>query len=411
MSEQESVYLGIDINDKYTMVSYYNSSMPEPDTISTVIGSESYQIPTFLAKRKGMGQWFFGREAKSQVNTRNADGIDHLYHLALSNSNVILEGESFMARDLMVIFIKKLLAIPGHFYANKPIAKIVFSVDHITMDVISLFSLISNQLGLSGEKTMIIDHSESFYYYALSQEPALFQNDVMLFDYSGNNISHCLLKRNKNTTPQVVTLLQGNHPPLLEHKDMEFQSIVTEEFAGNSISSVYLIGDGFDGDWMKNSLAVICNGRRVFLGKNLYSKGACYAGAIKDGYKEWPFVFIGDNELKLNLSIKVSDRNEMKFVTLINAGESWFNETGECEVVLDGSSEVTFWVQKPDRRDASLRVLELTDLPKRENRTTRLRIMAKALSDKKVEIEIHDLGFGEIVPSSNKVWYHTVELQ
>jgi hypothetical protein len=55
-------------------------------------------------------------------------------------------------------------------------------------------------------------------------------------------------------------------------------------------------------------------------------------------------------------------------------------------------------------------VLELTDLPKRESRMTRLRISAKATSDKQILIEIKDLGFGELAPASNKTWSHTVTI-
>ena len=42
------------------------------------------------------------------------------------------------------------------------------------------------------------------------------------------------------------------------------------------VSSVFLTGDGFENNWYPNSLRVLCNGRRAFMGNNLYSKGACY---------------------------------------------------------------------------------------------------------------------------------------
>ncbi|MBP5265198.1 MAG: hypothetical protein J6Z06_00035, partial [Lachnospiraceae bacterium] len=154
----------------------------------------------------------------------------------------------------------------------------------------------------------------------------------------------------------------------------------------------------------------LCQGRRVFLGKNLYSKGACYAGAIKDGTRDWPFIYIGDNEWKLNLSLKVSDQNEMKFLNLVNAGDNWYESHGECEVILEGSPEIEIWVQRLDNRQSRVEVLELTDLPKRESRMTRLRISAKASSDKQILIEIKDLGFGELAPASNKTWSHTVTI-
>ena len=55
--------------------------------------------------------------------------------------------------------------------------------------------------------------------------------------------------------------------------------------------------------------------------------------------------------------------------------------------------------------------LELTDLPKRDRRTTRLRITATPTSDRDVTILIRDLGFGEIASSSNKTWEHRITLQ
>ena len=43
-------FIGIDLNDKYAMISYYTRGMSEPGTYSTVTGSESYQIPVCISK-------------------------------------------------------------------------------------------------------------------------------------------------------------------------------------------------------------------------------------------------------------------------------------------------------------------------------------------------------------------------
>ena len=162
---------------------------------------------------------------------------------------------------------------------------------------------------------------------------------------------------------------------------------------------------------MKASLQYLCHTRKVFVGKNLYSKGACYAGFIKDGKRDWPFVYIGDNELKLSLFLQVLVGNEMQFFTLITAGQSWFDEVGECEVILDGTPEIEVWIQRPESREAHVELLELTDMVERERRTSRLRITAEPISDRKIKITIRDLGFGEIAPSSNRTWEHTVCLE
>jgi hypothetical protein len=75
-SREEGVYFGLDISNRNTLISYYQLHMEEPETISTVMGSEAYQIPTLLAKRKGMGQWFFGNEAKHRIQSGEAEAVE-----------------------------------------------------------------------------------------------------------------------------------------------------------------------------------------------------------------------------------------------------------------------------------------------------------------------------------------------
>ena len=57
-----------------------------------------------------------------------------------------------------------------------------------------------------------------------------------------------------------------------------------------------------------------------------------------------------------------------------------------------------------------MRLLELTDLPKRKARTTRLRISAKPTAVDRITFRIMDLGFGEIVRSTEKVWEYAVTI-
>ena len=411
MNETKGAYLGIDINSKNTVLSIYKSNMDEPTTVSTVLGEENYAIPTVLAKRIGMGQWFFGDEAILKARVKEAVLIEDLFNQALRNEEIFVDSETYLARDLLVIFFNKLFSIPGPMAAMGEIEKLVICVEKVNLEVMELMNYVTSRLNIESQKLMLIDRNECFYYYALSGKPELFLYSVALFDYSGSNMISVVMNRNQNTRPQLITLDVVNHGDITENKDEMFDEIIADTFGSRLFSSVYLVGDGFDGDWMKLSLSRLCKGRKVFLGKNLYSKGACYAGYIKDGKRDWPFIFIGDNDLKLNLSIKILDNNVMKFLTLIDAGQSWYDAKGECEVILDGEPEIEFYVQRPESREAHTDVLELTDLPKRENRTTRLRIEARPISDIAVSIEITDLGFGEISPATGKNWTFTISLK
>lgn len=144
------------------------------------------------------------------------------------------------------------------------------------------------------------------------------------------------------------------------------------------------------------------------MGQNLFSKGACYAAAVRDREESWPYIYMGENEMKFNLSIKVTEAEKSIFHNLISAGKNWFETKGCCEVILSGSPEILFFKQLPNSREAVTETFVLTDLPKRPDRTTRMRIFARPVSDDKIEIEITDLGFGELFRATNKVWKYTV---
>ena len=51
----------------------------------------------------------------------------------------------------------------------------------------------------------------------------------------------------------------------------------------------------------------------------------------------------------------------------------------------------------------------LPGIPHRPNKTTRLSLELHYVSQKECRVTVRDLGFGEMFPSSGKVWTETVE--
>lgn len=403
-------YLGIDLNDQYAMISYYQLNMNEPETVSTVAGSQLYQVPVILAKRKGIGQWYYGDDANKMAKTSEMICVDQLLKRAISSEVIRIEGESYDSVELLALFMKKLMSLPEKLGNTSEYTRVVITVEKLNRENMEVFWKVSSKLGLRPDQFMVIDHKESFYYFALNQKEELYRHDVFLFEYEAGWMKYYGLKRNLNTSPQVVTILESKRADLNGDKDVEFLRVLQPAFENKIISTVYLVGDGFEGDWMRQSLQYICRGRRAFVGKNLFCKGACYAAAVRTHEEEWPFIYMGENEMKFNLSIKVRSKGTLLFYHLISAGKNWFESSGECEVVLSGSPEIDFWKQLPNSREASIETLELTDLPERPDRTTRLRISAKPIADDKIEVTIKDLGFGEILRGSDKVWKYTMSM-
>lgn len=409
-AKREPVIFGIDLNDRYAMISYYQLNMSEPETVSTIAASEMYQIPTLLAKRKNLGQWYYGDDAKKMAKTSEVICVDSLLKRAVNGETVHIEEDSYEAWELLALFLKKVMELPMKLRNIGACDRLVLSVERLSKENMEVFWKIAPKLGLLPEQFMVIDHKESFYNFALSQPESLWLHDVYLFENDGKNLFYYGLKRNTRTTPQVISIRESIKNPLDDKKDEEFLTISQRAFENQIVSTVYLVGEGFEGGWMQHSLNYLCKGRRVFMGNNLYSKGACYAGFIREYKPDWNYIYMGENEMKFNLSLKVRDRGDLAFYTLISAGKNWFETKGECEVILSGSSEIDFWKQLPNSREAVIESLELTDLPSRPDRTTRLRIVATPVSDEKIEVQIRDMGFGEIYRGTDKTWKYIMTM-
>lgn len=377
--EKRKLYIGLDIGTKYAMVSYCTEGMKEPETVSRVAGSEIYQIPQLLYKREGIGQWFYGEEAAEMAKKFSGILLDNLCVRAGRKEEITLDGQNYTYLELFALFVKKLLTLPAKLDPNVTIEQLVITTEALNRENMELFSTVMEKLDILPGHFSVIDYPESFYYYAMSQEQELWLHNAVMFDYRKSNLKYVSLERKPGTVPQVVALKEQNLGPLPEKKDMAFSGVLTEVFGKRIISAVYLTGDGFDGEWMQESLRCLCNGRRVFLGKNLYAKGAGYAATVLGGVRTWDFIYMGENELKFNISLKVKDRGKLAFYSLISAGENWYDAKGECELLLSGTPEIDFWIQAADSREARIDTLELTDLPKRPDRMTRLRITGKAI--------------------------------
>ena len=245
-------YLGIDLCDAYAMVSFYQLHMEEPDTVSAIAGSENYRIPVILARRKNVGMWYYGDEAKKMAKTSEVLCVDCLLQRAVNKEKILVGDTSYDAVELLALFLKKVMELPQKLGASTHVDRLVITVEKLTKDNMEVFWKVANKLELTEEHFMVIDHKESFYYFALSQQKELWNHDVFLFSCEGDTLFSYDLKRDVRTTPQVVTIRESAPQQLGENRDASFSNIMTESFMNRLGSSVYHVGGGFGGGWLIN---------------------------------------------------------------------------------------------------------------------------------------------------------------
>lgn len=397
--QEEEWYIGISLGNEWTMVSCYGAGMKEPETRGLVTGSKSYRIPTAICKKPGISQWFLSEIPEGIY-------IEHLLEKAVAGVTVEAE-ETYSAKELFVVFLRKIIrmVLPGQ--GMSVVTRCVFSVEEVTQEVTELLMEAAKSLEMESSQVVIQDNRESFYAYAVSQTPELWMYDVALFACENQKVTYLEMVHDKKTKPQIARVTEmelGELPKNGEERDKVFARMVQEILSGRIISSVYLIGGGFEGGWMKESLQLVCRGRRAFQGKNLYTKGACYAGVIDAHHKERETIYFCNYKTKKNVFIKVSEKESEYMYSLVEAGQNRYQVEKTCTILLEGEPVLDIWVQSPGKKDAVIERLELSGLKPAPERGCRLRLQVKGKVQEGLQLMVKDIGLGELLPGTNQEW-------
>lgn len=364
-SQKEVYYIGIDLDDSWTQISYYREGMENVETVSTIMGARKYRIPTIVHKRQDLA-----------------------------------------------LFLRKVLRLVPGLVEFSEICALTIHLREIDVERVQLFQQVMERIGIQRERVFIQDSKESFCHFALHQKKELMQHEIVLFQCEENQLWCYWLKKDEKTMPrkvQIQTFDLGELPTEEEEKDKVFLSRAEELLRGKVVSAVYLTGEGFEGEWMKLSVNMLCMGRRVFQGKNLYTKGACYESMMQMSREKPEYVYFSENIVADNIFIQVKNGNRTFFKELAEAGSSLFEVSGSCQVLLDGEPSVDIWLQPPDSQEARIVSLQLTDLPKRPPKATRLLIELMAGRESRLMVRITDMGFGTWYPASGKVWEYSID--
>lgn len=419
--------VGYDLGNSVSQISYSLLGASEPETISTVAGGENYNIPTALAKRLNVNQWFYGKEALRAAEDGEGILVENLLGLAREKETVTIEGNSFEPAAMLALFMKRTMSL---FSTIAPIDRIeifVVTVDELDGEMIDVLNRAVAGIGLKTDRIYFQTHMESFYYYTIFQPKELWKYQVLLYDFCGKYMKTYRMECNRRTTPVVAFIEMQTHETMfleefpeeeekkkqvMAEMDSHFTEIVEETLKNQIVSCAYLIGEGFKENWMEETLKILCKKRRVFQGNNLYSKGACYSGLEKVSPSETgkAHVFLGNDKLKSNIGMRVLRQGEDSYLALLDAGINWFDAKKECEFILEKGSEISVLVTPLNGMQAQEVVLHMDGLLERPEKTTRIHMKIYMDGEHKIIVELTDLGFGELFPSSGQVWKEEFEV-
>jgi len=305
-------------------------------------------------------------------------------------------------------------------YQNNSIRQLVITVKKCEPQTEERLYAVMLALGIDKDRVRVVSHTTAFMYYIVSQPRDVWVNDVALFDYGMDGLRYCQLTFGRKGTPVAVVaesmdlsddisfqMLSEMSSERLAHA---FESIANLTLHKKIITSLFVTGRGFEGDWATDVLRRLCMGRRVFLGQNLYTKGACYAARAMVQNRLLEYRFLPEECIKASVSLRVYHDAQAYQLELASVGDNWKTAGTSCTLIMDQCNELEFTVNDAVRRDTVLEIMTLDGPVRKERRSTRLQLTFRFISRDVAVVKLRDIGFGEFYKTNYRVWEQILKI-
>ena len=187
-------------------------------------------------------------------------------------------------------------------------------------------------------------------------------------------------------------------------KEYTFETIANTVLYKQIVSTLYFSGRGFSNSWADEVIKSLCAGRRVFIGQNLYTKGACYAAKEMSGEENLNnIILLNDEMIVSSIGLKVYLDGILQEVLVSNAAVPWYEVNKDIEVICDEATDIEIVIRNIMTKEIIRERVPLTNLPERPNRMTRLSLHFTCVDKTKAKLVISDMGFGDIYQATGKL--------
>ena len=415
----DAFYIGMDLCSDSTQISFYNDIKREPETVNQLNNKDTYMMPNILFYSRDTGDWYVGSEAAEARFKEEGIILDELFLKADSEEMVHIAGRSYTYKQLFLKMMKMHIDSFLYRYEGATVKKLVVTIPDYTKPLFRAVSELYKEMGISKESVFITSHLDSGLYYIFNQSPELWVNSVALFDYNAEGLHYYRIDNTRGKDKEVITVKHTDYSESFNMSlftgdnilmDATFASICENEMKETYISSVFLTGLGFSEKWMNKSRTILCSGRRVFAGQNIYTKGACYR-AVGGEYEEFYRKFIVETMENVAFDVGISSGDEAdEFIPITYGGHQWYNTHGKICVILDDTDTITIRYRNRRTGEENREVVRLHGIPKRPNKTSKFSLEVEYENRRQGAVVIKDVGLGKLFPTTNKVYRKEFEV-
>lgn len=419
MSDKNGLLIGIDLGEKITQISCFDRKTFEAVPIGLSMGNDKerlYEIPTGIKMMPDMGTW----RLLCQPGGGGREIVINKLLNKIENETFMVSGQKFSSTDVMEHFMLKLLSILGEYFPEDKIERLVITVPKKTLNITKCLQMAGKSLGLFPERMTIQNYRLSYMYYAVSQPKELWLNNVGLFSFDEESLTYSQINIDRRTLPWIVGVTERDLTDVFDYSMLRDENVDSSYAFVNTagmvlhkqmVTTLYMTGPGFDGSWANNALQELCNGRRVFRGQNIYTKGACFAARELAGEgKLEQCMFLDEEMISANISLRVYHEAKMQELVLAKAGSLWADVDVSVDVIPDNENEIQITAQDVIRHQTKAHMLSLSGFSGRENKTTRFTVRLRFADRETCVITLKDNGFGEISPTSNRIWERCIRI-
>lgn len=395
-----TLLLGLDLGDVKTQLAVYNREMREPELIGATEENPEALYDTVIEME--------GMEPLIGFLPRIRNGEE-----------IIVDGRVSEPVNILAYYLRRILAAARQKYPSEMIQQLVVTVADPSLSFVELIYNALQKLGIEKDRAIVIGHKQSYLYFVLYQKAELWVNDVGMFDYDGTHLHYYQMQLDRRKKPVPVRVMERDFTDAMtvagegdeSGPGAVFENIVYSAIHKQILSTLYMTGTGFEAEWTDDIFHKLCVGRRLFKGQNLYVSGACYAAKEQGGTSRLEdYLLMDEDMITSHLSMKVYKDAKMQDYILAKAGNPWYQIDSTIELVPDGENELNLTATNIFSQKERHFILDLEPVAGKTARQCRLALRVRFSDVNTCIVTIKDRGFGELFPTSNRIWEKTLKI-
>lgn len=394
-----TLLLGLDLGDEKTQLAVYNRESREPELMGATEENPEALYDTVIQME--------GMEPLTGFLPRIRQGEE-----------IVVEGKKSDPVNVLAYYFRRTLAQTRKHYPSETIRQLVVTVEKTSLSFVQLIYDALERLGIGRDRALVLGHKQSYLYFVLYQKAELWVNDVGLFDYDGVHLSYYQMQLDRRKKPVPVRVMERDFTGAMSVADVDasgrgavFENIVYSALHKQILSTLYMTGSGFEDEWTDAVFQKLCVGRRLFRGQNLYVSGACYAAKEMGGRPRLTdYLLMDEDMLTSHLSIQVYKDAKVQDHILAKAGIPWYQIDNTIELIPDGENELSLTVTDIFSQKQRHFILDLEPVAGKTGRQCRLALRVRFSDIHTCIVTMKDKGFGELFPTSNRIWERTITI-